>query len=55
MDGIERGILVFLEENGKVSLSELERHSQKSRCTTVGRLNNLMEKGVVRVNGIDLQ
>lgn len=51
LDEIERGILTCLKENGKVSRSELEKYTKKSRGTVINRLNNLMEKGVVKVNG----
>ncbi len=51
LDEIERGILTCLKEKGKVSRSELEKYTKKSRGTVINRLNNLMEKGVVKVNG----
>lgn len=51
LDEIERGILTCLKENGKVNRSELEKYTKKSRGTVINRLNKLMEKGVVKVNG----
>ena len=51
LDEIERGILTCLKENGKVSRSELEKYTKKSRGTVINRLNNLMEMGIVKVNG----
>ena len=51
LDEIERGILTCLKINGKVGRAELEKYTKKSRGTVISRLNNLMEKGVVKVNG----
>ena len=50
---LETGKFAFDTSNsaGKVSRSELEKYTKKSRGTVINRLNNLMEKGVVKVNG----
>lgn len=50
-DEIERKILTCIKENGKVNRSELEKYTKKSRGTVINRLNKLMEKGFVKVNG----
>ncbi len=51
LDEIERGILTCLKTNGKVGRAELEKYTKKSRGTVISRLNNLMEKGIIKVNG----
>ena len=51
LDEIERGILTCLKINGKVGRAELEKYTKKSRGTVISRLNNLMEKGIIKVNG----
>ena len=51
LDDVERAIVTCIKENGKASRSELEKYTHKSRGTVINRLNKLLDKGVIKVNG----
>ena len=47
----EKKIMIFIKENGKANRSELETYTQKSRGTVINRINRLIEKNLIQVNG----
>ena len=51
LDDVERAIVTCIKENGKASRSELEKYTHKSRGTVINRLNKLLDKGIIKVNG----
>ncbi|MBF0998288.1 MAG: putative DNA binding domain-containing protein [Lachnospiraceae bacterium] len=51
LDDVEMGILTFIKKNGSTCRSQLEQYTHKSRGTVIKRLNKLMMKGLIKVNG----
>lgn len=51
LDDVEKAIVTCIKENGKASRSELEKYTHKSRGTVINRLNKLLDKGIIKVNG----
>lgn len=51
LDDVEKAIVTCIKENGKASRSELEKYAHKSRGTVINRLNKLLDKGIIKVNG----
>lgn len=51
MADVEKAIVTCINENGKARRSELEKHTHKSKGTVINRLNKLLDKGIVKVNG----
>ena len=51
LDDVEKAIVTCIKENRKASRSELEKYTHKSRGTVINRLNKLLDKGIIKVNG----
>lgn len=51
LDDLDKKIVVFIFNKGIVKRSEIELYTGKSTKTIITRLNNLIEKGIVKSNG----
>ena len=51
LDDVEKAIVTCMKENGKTSRSKLEKYTHKSRGTVINRLNKLLDKRIIKVNG----
>lgn len=51
LDIVERMLLTYMINHGPASRSQLSEYADKSAGTVIGRLNRLMEKGLVKANG----
>lgn len=51
LDNLERQIVVFMASNIEASRAQLEKLTGKSYRTVTIRLNNLLEKGIIKSNG----
>ena len=52
LDPVEQMLLTYLVNRGPASRAQLAAYAGKSAGTVIGRLNHLMEIGLVKANGI---